>query len=198
MKFCSVCGGKVALKIPEDDNRERFVCTECGAIHYQNPNMVVGAIPVWLDENNEPLILICKRDIEPRLGYWTLPAGFMENGESTSEGAARETMEESCARLENLEMYRVLNVPRTNQVHIFFKADLPEPEFQTTPESSEVKLVRFDEIPWSQLAFPTVYRALQDFVEDWPTQKFEAKMHDIGRKDWEPLELGALDKKAGQ
>lgn len=188
MNFCSDCGGKVELTIPEGDNRERYVCNDCGMIHYQNPNMVVGTIPIWIDESGEPKVLLCKRNIEPRLGFWTVPAGFLENGETTAEGAARETVEESCANVVDLQMYRVLNVPRTNQIHMFFKAKMTTPEFSTTSESSAVALVAFADIPWSQLAFPTVHSALRDFVADWPSQKYSAEMGDIGRNDWESLD----------
>ena len=189
MNFCSDCGAKVELKIPPDDNRERYVCTSCGMIHYQNPNMVVGTIPVWIDGQGEPKVLLCKRNIEPRFGFWTVPAGFLENGETTAEGAARETLEESCATAVDLEMYRVLNVPRTNQIHMFFTARLASPEYDITSESSAVALVAFDDIPWSQLAFPTVHHALKDFVNDWPSQQFLPKMGDVGRDDWVSLDM---------
>ena len=190
MKFCSECGSPVELKIPDDDNRERFVCTSCNTVHYQNPNMVVGTIPLW-EQDGVPQVLLCKRNIEPRFGYWTLPAGFMENGESTAQGAERETIEESAASLESLTLYRVLNVPRTNQVHIFFRANMISADFSVTSESSEVRLFQFEQIPWRELAFPTVYRALKDFVSDWPSQNFPAGMHDIGKADWQHLELGS-------
>ena len=189
MKFCSDCGANVELKIPDDDNRERFVCTSCNVVHYQNPNVGVGTIPVWINEAGEPHVLLCKRNIEPRLGFWTVPAGFLENGESCAEGAARETMEESCANALDLNMYRVLNVPRNNQIHMFFTATLATPNYQTTTESSQVALVTFDKIPWTQLAFPTVFRALKDFVEDWSSKKFVAEMADITYDDWGALEL---------
>lgn len=189
MKFCSDCGSTVALRIPDDDNRERFVCTSCDTVHYQNPNMVVGTIPLWEEAGSEPKILLCKRNIEPRFGYWTLPAGFLENGESTLEGAARETLEESCADLSDLEMYRVINVKRTNQVHLFFRANMRSPDFSTTSESSEVALFAFSDIPWRELAFPTVYRALKDYVDDWPRQEFPSAMTDVSKRDWAELEM---------
>ncbi len=188
MKFCSECGQIVSLRIPSGDNRERFVCGECDAIHYQNPNAVVGTIPLHHNEQGHPSILLAKRGIEPRHGYWTLPAGFLENGETTLEGAVRETIEETCAEVENVEMYRVLNVPRTNQIHIFFRADLPEARFSTTPESTEVELFTFDAIPWRQLAFPTVHKALSDFVEEYRSGQFTTAMFDIGRDSWKVLD----------
>ncbi len=189
MNYCSDCGGKVELKIPDDDNRERYVCTSCGMVHYQNPNMVVGTIPIWINEKGLPCVLLCKRNIEPRLGFWTVPAGFLENGETTAEGAARETLEESCAKAVDLKMYRLLNVPRTNQIHLFFSATLETPHYEITSESSAVAMVAFDDIPWSQLAFPTVYKALKDFVNDWPKQEFLPKDGDIGREDWVTLDM---------
>ena len=107
MKFCSQCGNKVALKIPEGDNRPRYVCQTCGFIHYQNPNVVVGTLPIFVEASGALKVLLCLRDIEPRLGYWTLPAGFLENNETSLEGALRETVEESCANITNLSLYRV-------------------------------------------------------------------------------------------
>ncbi|MBT8139025.1 MAG: NUDIX hydrolase [Gammaproteobacteria bacterium] len=188
MKFCSECGESVQLRIPEGDNRERFVCGACQTIHYQNPNAVVGTIPLHVDESGQPLVLLAKRGIEPRHGYWTLPAGFLENGETSAEGALRETIEETCAKVENLQLYRVLNVARTNQIHIFFRAHLPEPSFTTTPESTEVKLFPFEQIPWRQLAFPTVHQALRDFVDEYPDGPFTPAMHDITRQSWHELD----------
>lgn len=189
MKYCSSCGQAVSLKIPAGDNRERYVCGNCDAIHYQNPNMVVGTIPLHHADNGEPHILLAKRGIEPRLGYWTLPAGFLENGETTLEGAIRETIEETCAELENVALYRVLNVARTNQIHMFFRADMPQASFSTTPESTEVELFTFDAIPWRQLAFPTVHKALADFVEEYRLGSFTTAMSDIDRHSWRVLDI---------
>ncbi|NNL56855.1 MAG: NUDIX hydrolase [Pseudomonadales bacterium] len=177
------------LQVPAGDNRERFVCGNCNAIHYQNPNMVVGTIPLHHCDAGTPSILLARRGIEPRLGYWTLPAGFLENGETAVEGAVRETIEETCAQVENVAMYRVLNVARTNQVHIFFRADLPRAEFATTPESTEVELFSFEDIPWRQLAFPTVHKALADFVEEYHRGKFTTAMFDIDRQSWRVLDV---------
>ncbi len=183
MKFCGQCGAKVVLLIPEGDNRERFVCGDCNFIHYQNPNVVVGTIPLYVDAG-QPKILLCRRGIEPRHGYWTLPAGFLENDETSVEGALRETIEEAEADVVNLELYRVLNVLRSNQIHMFFRAELTRPEFSVTTESTEVELFEFDAIPWSQLAFPTVYRTLKDFIADFETGNFSTEMADIEKHDW--------------
>src|SRR6478736_5861287 len=118
MKFCSECAHPVSFFTPLNDNRPRFVCEQCGTIHYQNPKMVVGSIPVW-ETNGATHILLCKRAIEPRLGYWTLPAGFMENNETTAEAARRETVEEAGARIELQDLFSLLNVPHVHQVHLF-------------------------------------------------------------------------------
>ncbi len=188
LKYCSNCGAKVIFKIPEGDNRERYCCDNCGMIHYENPRCVVGTIPIYLD-NGVPKVMLCKRGIEPRLGYWTLPAGFLENGETSAEGALRETVEESCAQVENLKLFRILNVAATNQIHIFFSADMPKPEYEVTPESTEINLYSFDDIPWRKLAFPTVHRALKDFVDEYPQGDLSCQMDDIGRIDWKNLDL---------
>ncbi|MEO7402978.1 MAG: NUDIX hydrolase [Burkholderiales bacterium] len=161
MNFCSHCGALVSLVIPEGDNRARYVCGSCATTHYQNPRLVVGTIPEW-----EGKILLCKRGIEPRLGKWTLPAGFMENGETVADGARRETREEALADVEHLEMFTVLSVPHVDQVHVFFRAQLPSPEFGVTPESLEVELFTEAQIPWDELAFRTVSTTLKHFFED--------------------------------
>ncbi|MGY8524256.1 NUDIX hydrolase [Paracidovorax citrulli] len=161
MKFCSNCGHAVVLRIPEGDNRPRHLCDQCGTIHYVNPRNVVGTVPVWEDK-----VLICKRAIEPRYGFWTLPAGFMEIGETTAQGAARETLEEAGARVQIGELYSMLNVPHVHQVHLFYLATLQEPEYSAGEESLEVKLVSEEEMPWDELAFPTVIHTLRCFFAD--------------------------------
>lgn len=161
MKFCSLCGHEVSLGVPPGDNRPRYSCASCGTIHYQNPNMVLGTIPVWGDR-----VLLCKRAIEPRYGYWTLPAGFMENGETTAEGATRETVEEAGARIEIGELFSMLDVPHVHQVHVFFRAEMLGPELDPGPESLEAKLFDESEIPWEQIAFRTVEQTLRWFFED--------------------------------
>ena len=161
MKFCSLCGNPVSLGVPPGDNRPRYSCADCGTIHYQNPNMVLGTIPVWEDR-----ILLCKRAIEPRYGYWTLPAGFMENGETTAEGAERETLEEAGARIRIGELFSMLDVPQAQQVHVFFRADMLGPELDPGPESLEARLFHESEIPWSEIAFRTVEQTLRWYFED--------------------------------
>src|SRR5450830_2011862 len=161
MKFCSVCGAPVELRLPPDDNRSRHVCTVCGEIHYQNPKLIVGAIPEWQDK-----ILLCRRAIEPRHGLWTLPAGFMENGETTSEAALRETLEEANARVEIGDLFSMLSVPQVNQVHIFYRARLLDLDFAPGTESLEVALFEEAEIPWKEIAFRTSSPTLWHFFDD--------------------------------
>ena len=170
MNFCSNCGNTVSLQIPPDDNRLRHVCEQCSTVHYQNPKMVVGSIPFW-DHDGDQKILLCRRAIEPRHGYWTLPAGFMENNETTSEAAARETLEEAGANIEMHELYTLLNVPHVQQVHLFYRARLLDLNFSAGTESLEVKLFSESDIPWEDLAFPTVSKTLKLFFADLATHK---------------------------
>ena len=160
-RFCSVCGQSVERRIPAGDNRERDCCTHCGSIHYVNPRPVVGTIPV-VDEH----VLLCRRAIEPRYGKWTLPAGFMEVGETTGEGALRETLEEAGARVELGPLFSMLDVPHVEQVHLFFRARLLDMSFAPGEESLEVRLFKEAEIPWSELAFRTVATTLRWYFED--------------------------------
>ncbi len=161
VNFCSSCGNKVAFRVPPGDSLPRHVCDHCGAIHYQNPRVVVGALPIWRDQ-----VLLCKRAIEPRHGYWTLPAGFMENEETVAEGAMRETLEEACAQIKIEGMYSVISVPRVNQVHVFYRAQLIGPNFSPGEESLETALFTESEIPWAEIAFPTVEFTLKRYFED--------------------------------
>ncbi|HEY0846162.1 MAG TPA: NUDIX hydrolase [Noviherbaspirillum sp.] len=165
MKFCSECAHPVSLLIPPDDNRPRYVCGQCGMIHYQNPKMVIGSIPVW-EQDGETRILLCKRAIEPRYGYWTLPAGFMENNETTGEAALRETFEEAGARVELHDLFSLLNVPHVHQVHMFYRATLLDLDYRAGTESLEVALFTEEEIPWSDIAFPTIGHTLRFFFAD--------------------------------
>lgn len=165
MKFCSECAHPVSLLVPPDDNRPRFVCEQCGTIHYQNPKMVIGSIPVW-EEDGDIRVLLCKRAIEPRYGYWTLPAGFMENSETTTEAALRETFEEAGARIQLHDLFSLLNVPHVHQVHLFYRATLLDLDYQAGIESLEVELFAEHEIPWSDIAFPTVGHTLKAFFAD--------------------------------
>jgi ADP-ribose pyrophosphatase YjhB (NUDIX family) len=177
-KFCSACGATVQYEIPQGDNRLRAVCTACKTIHYQNPKVVVGSVPVWDDKNNAsvsktgPKVLLCKRAIEPRYGFWTLPAGFMENAETTAQGAMRETLEEAGANIELGPLFSVVDVAHVNQVHLFYRAKLIDLEFAPGEESLEVQLFSEDQIPWDQLAFQTVATTLRRFFEDAKTGQF--------------------------
>ncbi len=143
----------------------RFVCNNCGAIHYQNPKMVIGSIPVW-ERDGELRILLCKRAIEPQYGYWTLPAVFMENDETTGDAACRETLEEAGARIELHELFSLLNVPHVHQVHLFYRATLRDLDYAAGAESLEVGLFSETEIPWDEIAFPAVDITLRAFFAD--------------------------------
>jgi ADP-ribose pyrophosphatase YjhB (NUDIX family) len=161
MNFCADCGGKVERFVPAGDNRQRHVCPACGTIHYQNPRTVVGTLPVW-----EGQVMLCRRAIEPRLGYWTLPAGFMENGESAAEGALRETLEEACARVALIAPYTMVSVPQIDQLHILFRAELIDTDFAPGSESLDVRLFDEADIPWDELAFRSVSLTLRTFFEE--------------------------------
>lgn len=158
---CTNCGTRVERLVPPGDGRERAVCPACGGIHYENPKMVVGCIPVY-----EERVLLCKRAIEPRYGYWTLPAGFMENGETTAEGAERETVEEAGATIVDLQPFALLDVPHVHQVHMYYLARLDSLEFAPGEESLETRLYTEAEVPWRDLAFRTVTETLKLFFED--------------------------------
>ena len=160
MKYCSRCGADVERKVPGDDNRERWVCTRCESIHYQNPIIVVGCIA-----EQDGKVLLCKRAIEPRHGYWTVPAGFMELGESLAEGAARETLEEALAEIQIGHMFASIDVIDAGQVHVFFTGKL-KGSFGVGEESLDARLFREDEIPWDELAFRSGRYALKKYFED--------------------------------
>ncbi len=177
MKFCTSCGSSVTLQIPEGDDRERFVCSQCQLIHYSNPRVIVGCVPYY-----QGRVLLCKRAIEPRKNYWTLPAGFMENGETTLQGAARETWEEARANVSNLELYRVFDVPGINQVYMFYRCDLDEGEFGVGPESLETDLYLEQDIPWEDIAFPVVYQTLKSFFVDAGQNHFPVQVSSIEYK----------------
>ena len=170
MNFCSNCAAPVSLKVPVGDTLPRYVCDACNTIHYQNPRMVVGCIPEWEDR-----ILLCRRAIEPRYGLWTVPAGFMENGETTLQGAARETLEEANARVDVVQLYALYNIPHINQVYMLFRARLLDADFSAGAETLETQLFVEDEIPWEQLAFATVRNTLTHYFDD--RKKGEYKFH---------------------
>lgn len=191
MKFCSECAHPVSLMVPPDDNRPRYVCSQCGTIHYQNPKMVIGSIPVW-DHDGDTRILLCKRAIEPRYGYWTLPAGFMENDETTSEAAIRETEEEAGARVEIHDLFALLNVPHVHQVHMFYRATLLDLDYAAGTESLDVQLFRETEIPWDDIAFPTVAYTLKYFFEDLARVKQASGTYALHTRDiYKPMRQGA-------
>ena len=161
MKFCSHCGHELSFITPPGDHLPRFVCAACDAIHYQNPKLVTGCVAEW-----QGRILLCKRAIEPRAGFWTLPAGFMENGETTEAAAARETAEEALAEVVDLQPFALVNVPHVDQVHLMFRAVLKDGRHAPGPESLETRLVEEQDIPWSQIAFPSVRFTLERYLDD--------------------------------
>lgn len=161
MNFCSHCGSPVISKVPAGDHLPRHVCEHCGTIHYRNPKLIVGCVP-----EDGGRILLCRRAIEPRRGYWTVPAGFMETGETLQQAAERESHEEALARVQIGSLLAIVHVHSAQQVHVFFRARLAEPEFGVGPESLETRMVTEDEIPWADLAFPSITFALRRFVED--------------------------------
>lgn len=176
MNYCSQCGHALVVRIPDGDNLPRHVCGHCGEIHYQNPKMVVGCLPEWEDR-----VLLCQRAIEPGYGKWTLPAGFMENGETTAEGAAREAREEANARLELIALYTLFNLPDINQVYLLYRARLLDLDYRAGEESLDVALFREDDIPWDTLAFPTIEHTLRHFFEDRRNARFTLHTADIRR-----------------
>lgn len=177
MKYCSQCAGPVDRKVPPGDNLPRWVCEHCGAIFYENPKIVAGCLPRWEDRT-----LLCRRAIEPRYGKWTVPAGFMENGETIAQAAARETLEESLAKVRIDRLYSVISIPYISQVYMLFLGDLADTGFGPSQESLEVRLFREDEIPWNELAFPSVSMALRWYFEDRPGGEFPLHVADIERR----------------
>jgi ADP-ribose pyrophosphatase YjhB (NUDIX family) len=174
MKFCSNCAGPVARRVPPGDNLPRFVCDQCGEIHYQNPKLVVGCVAEW-----EGRILLCRRAIEPRYGYWTLPAGFMENAETTGQAALRETEEEAGAHVELGEPFSMISVPQVNQVHLFYRARLLDLEFKPGEESLEVALFDEAQLPWKEIAFRTVGATLRHWFADRKGGLFQFHAEDL-------------------
>ena len=176
MKYCNQCAHPVTLRVPPGDNLPRYICDNCATVHYQNPKTVVGCIPEWQGK-----ILLCKRAIEPRLGRWTLPAGFMENGETTNEAAARETLEEACATVDNMVLYVLFSLPHINQVYLMYRGDLRDGIASAGEETSEVMLLEESEIPWDDLAFPVIEETLKLFYKDRQTGQFPMRTGDIIR-----------------
>ena len=170
MNFCSQCGQQLITSTPAGDNRERYVCPACEMIHYQNPLVVVGCVAEFKNQ-----ILLCRRAIEPRYGYWTLPAGFMELDETTPEAAARETLEEACARVEIGRMLALVDVVPARQVHVFFEAALPDGQHAAGEETLETRLVAPDDIPWDDIAFTSVSIALEYWLQ--VREKWDGTVH---------------------
>jgi ADP-ribose pyrophosphatase YjhB (NUDIX family) len=178
LRFCSACGSdRIEWRVPEGDNLPRYVCAACGVIHYQNPKVVVGCLPEWEDR-----VLLCRRAIEPRYGLWTLPAGFLENGETVEAGAVRETQEEAGARVAIGALYTMISLPQISQVYMMFRARLVDLDFGPGPESLEVQLLREDEIPWEELAFRTIGRTLRNFFLDRKRGSFPTRVSSLERR----------------
>jgi ADP-ribose pyrophosphatase YjhB (NUDIX family) len=174
IRHCRRCGAAVERRVPADDNRERAVCPACDEIHYENPLNVVGTVPVWNDQ-----VLLCRRAIEPRYGLWTLPAGFLELGESTSEGAMRETDEEAGARIELQGLFSMLNVVRVGQVHLFYRARMLDTSLNPGSETLEARLFSESQVPWEEIAFRTVRQTLELYFEDRRKGHFAIHCADI-------------------
>jgi len=174
MKFCPNCAAPLAKRVPPGDSLPRDVCDECGNVHYQNPRLVVGCVPEW-----DGRILLCRRAIEPRYGYWTLPAGFMENDETTAQGALRETLEEAGARVEIVAAFSMISVPYVNQVHLFYRARLLDLEFRSGEESLEVALFEEAGVPWKDIAFRTVGLTLKHWFADRARGRFDFHSEDL-------------------
>ncbi|NQV70953.1 MAG: NUDIX hydrolase [Pseudohongiella sp.] len=176
MKFCHQCAGPLVFRIPQGDDKPRFCCPDCDSVFYQNPKNVVGTLPVYGDK-----VLLCKRAIQPRIGKWTLPAGYMENGESSLAGAIRETEEEAGASIlvQDDSLYTLFNLPSINQVYMFFRAELVNLDFAAGAESAAVELFSEEEIPWNEIAFPVVKSTLEHYFQDLRRNKFPVRMFDV-------------------
>lgn len=177
-KYCSVCSTPLTRRVPPEDNRVRDVCEHCGAVHYQNPRNVVGVVPIYGER-----VLLCRRAIEPRFGKWTLPAGFMELGETTAQGAMRETQEEAGAQIELGQLYTVIDVPQAEQVHFFYLARVTSEALYPGPESLEAAFFPLQDIPWDELSFRTVSTTLRHYVEDAESGVFPIHHYDLPEPD---------------
>lgn len=181
IQFCRLCGTRTELRIPPMEDRERPVCPACGYVDYVNPINVVGTVPVWHGESDGPRILLCRRNIEPRFGYWTLPAGFLEYGETAEQGAARETLEEAGGRVELEGLFSVLDVVHAGQVHLFYRARLLDLDLAPGPETIENRLVKIEEIPWDDISFRTVATTLRAWVHDHEQGRFTLHTGEVTR-----------------
>jgi ADP-ribose pyrophosphatase YjhB (NUDIX family) len=174
IKFCTICGSPTFLEIPPEDDHVRAVCSVCGLVHYNNPKMVVGCIPEWQGK-----VLLCKRNIEPRIGKWTLPAGYLENGESVQAGAVRETREEALAEVKLLGPYRLFNILFVDQVYFMFRAAMTSDQFGPTTESSEVRLFDEKDIPWDKIAFEVIRQTLEHYFADRRKGRYPFRIFDL-------------------
>ena len=187
INFCCYCGADVERKIPQGETLLRAVCPACQTIHYQNPKIVAGCLPEW-----EKKILLCRRAIEPRLGLWTFPAGFMELGESTEEAAARETLEEARATVEIHSLYAVFSLPHVSQVYIIYRARLQTLEFAPGEESLEVQLMSVNDIPWDNLAFPVIRETLSRYVNDARSTQFPVHFGAVSTRPHSSIDESAI------
>ncbi|MBV1905228.1 MAG: NUDIX hydrolase [Pseudomonadales bacterium] len=174
MKFCPSCGNTVTHRVPKGDNRNRYICDNCDEIHYQNPRIITGTLPL-----HEDRVLLCRRAIAPRKNFWTLPAGFLENGETSEQGAIRETMEEAKAEVNVHSLYTLYNLPHISQIYMFYRAELKDLNFSPGIESLEVRLFSESEIPWTELAFPVINNTLAHYFSDRKTQVYPTHVEDI-------------------
>lgn len=174
MNFCSNCGAPVALKIPEGDDRTRMICSACGTVHYENPKIVVGCVA-----EQDGRILLCKRDIAPQKGKWTIPAGYLEINESLKQGALRETLEEAGATVADATPYRIFDLPFISQVYVIFRARLQTVDFTPTLESAEIRLFSENEIPWNAIAFQVIAVTLRHYLKDRPRGTFELRQVEL-------------------
>lgn len=185
MRFCSHCGSaRLEQRVPDGDSLPRTVCAQCATIHYENPKVVVGCLPEWEDR-----VLLCRRAIEPRLGLWTLPAGFLENGETVTAGAVRETLEEANARVSVHDLYSMISLPQINQVYMMFRAGLTDLDFGPGPESLEVELFPESRIPWETMAFRTITRTLRNYFLDRKHGAFPLRISALTRRPPLPPDL---------
>jgi ADP-ribose pyrophosphatase YjhB (NUDIX family) len=174
MKFCSDCGGPIKNRVPPGDNRERFICDACDTVHYINPRIVTGCLPVWEDQ-----VLLCRRANKPRTGFWTLPAGFLENNETIIAGAIRETFEEANAEVANLDLYTIFSLPHISQIYLFYRADMLTSQFAPGFESLDVALFDEQDVPWDELAFPVIRHTLEHYFSDRRSGVFPVRSQDI-------------------
>jgi len=187
IKYCSACGSdRLDLRVPDGDTLPRLVCAACATIHYQNPKIVVGCLPEFGDQ-----VLLCRRAIEPRHGLWTLPAGFLENSETLSAGAVRETLEEANARVVIGDLYTIISLPHISQIYMMFRARLVDLDFGPGPESLEVHLFHEDEIPWEEMAFRTIGRTLRNYFLDRKLGTLQTRVSALERKAPRPDLSGA-------